>query len=125
MIAPSAVGCKRLSVRIVRELRHGDEAVGGTERDAVIVRTEVPDVAEARVARIRPQPNVATEPWRSHARRRRLQLMLDGSHRVPAILQPPDRNCEDGICDEGRHGEGTVGRRRRRQKRVICLDCQQ
>src|SRR5580704_7917546 len=47
MIAPAAVGCKRLSVRIVRELRHGDEAVGGTELDAVIVRTEVLDVAEA------------------------------------------------------------------------------
>jgi hypothetical protein len=36
-----------LSVRIVRELRHGDEAVGGTELDAVIVRTKVLDVAEA------------------------------------------------------------------------------
>ena len=47
MIAPAAVGCKRLSVCIVRELRHGDEAVGGTEFDAVIVRTEVLDVAEA------------------------------------------------------------------------------
>ena len=34
-------------VRIVRELRHGDEAVGGTELDAMIVRTEVLDVAEA------------------------------------------------------------------------------
>jgi hypothetical protein len=34
------------SVRIVRELRHGDEAIGGTELDALIVRTEVMDVAE-------------------------------------------------------------------------------
>jgi hypothetical protein len=34
-------------VRIVRELRHGDEAVGGTELDAMIVRTEVLDVAQA------------------------------------------------------------------------------
>src|SRR5262245_20006353 len=34
-------------VRIVRELRHGDQAVGGTELDAVIVRTEVLDVAKA------------------------------------------------------------------------------
>jgi hypothetical protein len=33
-------------VRSVRELRHGDEAVGGTELDAVIVRAEVLDVAE-------------------------------------------------------------------------------
>lgn len=34
-------------VRVVRELRHGDEAVGGSELDAVIVRAEVLDVAEA------------------------------------------------------------------------------
>src|SRR3954467_12535255 len=34
-------------LRIVRELRHGDEAVGRTGRDAVIVRPEVLDVAEA------------------------------------------------------------------------------
>ena len=47
MIAPAAVGRKRLSARIVRELRHGHEAVGGTELDALIVRTEVLDVPEA------------------------------------------------------------------------------
>ena len=34
-------------VRIVRELHHGDEAVGGSEIDAGIVCTEVLDVAEA------------------------------------------------------------------------------
>src|SRR5262245_11898865 len=34
-------------VRIIRELRHGDKAVGGTDLHAVIVRTKVLDVAEA------------------------------------------------------------------------------
>src|SRR4051812_21732029 len=34
-------------IRIARKLRHGNEAVGGTDLDAVIIRTKVLDVAEA------------------------------------------------------------------------------
>jgi hypothetical protein len=65
-------------VRVVRELRHGDEAVGRTGRDAVIVRTEVLDAAEA----------VACE---QHPELFTLPTAHDEVIIADAIIAPPDK----------------------------------
>ena len=64
--------------RTVRELRHGDEPIGGAEFDAVIVRTEVLDVAEA----------VAPE---QHTELFTLPTAHDELIIADALIAPPDK----------------------------------